>query len=132
MIKTLNQILKSEKEPFKVPSSVQDTIPIKKIWKDGTFQVGNKFSRTFRFTDVNYSVAARDDQLAMFLAYCELLIDDVLDLGVDLTLGHAEDRAVHIDILASRQLPVKAGPDLKHGSNAAVQTDHAGSRRGDP
>ena len=79
MIKTLNQILKSEKEPFKVPSSVQVTIPIKKIWKDGTFQVGNKFSRTFRFTDVNYSVAARDDQLAMFLAYCELL--NALEIG---------------------------------------------------
>lgn len=79
MIKTLNQILKSEREPFKVPSSVQDTIPIKKIWKDGTFQVGNKFSRTFRFTDVNYSVAARDDQLAMFLAYCELL--NALEIG---------------------------------------------------
>lgn len=79
MIKTLNQILKSEKEPFKVPSSVQDTIPIKKTWKDGTFQVGNKFSRTFRFTDVNYSVAARDDQLAMFLAYCELL--NALEIG---------------------------------------------------
>lgn len=79
MIKTLNQILKSEKEPFKVPSSVQETIPIKKIWKDGTFQVGNKFSRTFRFTDVNYSVAARDDQLAMFLAYCELL--NALEIG---------------------------------------------------
>lgn len=79
MIKTLNQILKSEKEPFKVPSSVQDTIPIKKIWKDGTFQVGNKLSRTFRFTDVNYSVAARDDQLAMFLAYCELL--NALEIG---------------------------------------------------
>ena len=79
MIKTLNQILKSEREPFKVPSSVQDTIPIKKIWKDGTFQVGNKFSRTFRFTDVNYSVAARDDQLAMFLAYCELL--NALEVG---------------------------------------------------
>ena len=79
MIKTLNQILKSEKEPFKVPSTVQDTIPIKKIWKDGTFQVGNKFSRTFRFTDVNYSVAARDDQLAMFLAYCELL--NALEIG---------------------------------------------------
>jgi len=79
LIKTLNQILKSEKEPFKVPSSVQDTIPIKKIWKDGTFQVGNKFSRTFRFTDVNYSVAARDDQLAMFLQYCELL--NALEIG---------------------------------------------------
>lgn len=79
MIKTLNQILKSEKEPFKVPSSVQETIPIRKIWKDGTFQVGNKFSRTFRFTDVNYSVAARDDQLAMFLQYCELL--NALEIG---------------------------------------------------
>ncbi len=74
MIKTLRNVLRADKESFKVPSSVQDTIPIKRIWPDGIFKVGsNKYSRTFRFTDINYSVASRDDQMAMFLDYCELL-----------------------------------------------------------
>ena len=79
MIKTLNQMIKSEKEPFKVPSSIQDTIPIRRIWKDGTFQVGNKFSRTYRFTDINYSVAASEDKLTMFLQYGDLL--NSLEIG---------------------------------------------------
>ena len=73
MIKTLRNVLKADKESFKVPNSVQQTIPIKRLWPDGTFQVGNKFSRTFRFTDINYSVASRDAKLAMFLQYCDLL-----------------------------------------------------------
>ena len=73
MIKTLKQVLSSDKESFKVPSSVQDTIPIKRVWPDGTFQVGNKYSKTFKFSDINYSVASKDDQMAMFLDYCELL-----------------------------------------------------------
>ena len=73
MIKTLKQVLKSDKESMKVPTSVQDTIPIKRVWPDGTFQTGSKFSKTFKFSDINYSVASKDDQMAMFLDYCELL-----------------------------------------------------------
>ena len=79
MIKTLRNVLKADKESFKVPNSVQQTIPIKRLWPDGTFQVGNKFSRTFRFTDINYSVASRDAKLAMFLQYCDLL--NALEIG---------------------------------------------------
>ena len=79
MIKTLKNVLKADKESFKVPNSVQQTIPIKRMWPDGTFQVGNKFSRTFRFTDINYSVASRDAKLAMFLQYCDLL--NALEIG---------------------------------------------------
>lgn len=73
MIKTLKNVLNSDKESLKIPKSVQDTIPIKRIWPDGTFQVGNKYSKTFLFSDINYSVASKDDQMAMFLEYCELL-----------------------------------------------------------
>ncbi len=73
MIKTLNNVIKADKEPFKVPKSVQQAIPIKRIWQDGIFQSGNKFTKTYRFSDINYSVASRDDQLQMFLGYCELL-----------------------------------------------------------
>ena len=56
LIKTLSQTLKQDKEKFKVPKSVQQAIPIRKIWPDGIFQVESKYSRTFRFTDINYSI----------------------------------------------------------------------------
>ena len=54
IIKTLLKAEKAEKEPFRVPHSVQDAIPIRRVWPDGIFQVGNRFSKTFSFTDINY------------------------------------------------------------------------------
>ena len=79
LIKTLSQTLKQDKEKFKVPRSVQQAIPIRKIWPDGIFQVESKFSRTFRFTDINYSIASKADKTEMFLDYSELL--NALDSG---------------------------------------------------
>ena len=73
MIKTLKNILHQDRDSFRVPRRVQDTIPIKRIWKDGIFLVGNKYSKTFKFTDINYSVASEADQLDMFLQYSDLL-----------------------------------------------------------
>ena len=35
MLKTLKNLLKQDKERFKVPRKVQDVIPIKRIWNDG-------------------------------------------------------------------------------------------------
>lgn len=54
-------------------------IPISCIWPDGIFKVGNKFSQTFRFSDINYQVASREDKESMFLTYSELL--NSLDSG---------------------------------------------------
>ena len=66
--------IKKEKESNKVPRSVQQAIPIKKIYEDGTFQVGwNKYSKTFRFKDINYMVAGREEQERMFLGYGSIL-----------------------------------------------------------
>ena len=48
MIKTLSQALRMDKERFKVPKSVQQAIPIQRIWPDGIFQQGTKFSKTYR------------------------------------------------------------------------------------
>ena len=45
----------------------------------GFFQVGSRFSKTFSFTDINYSIASKDDKTAMFLDYSELL--NALDSG---------------------------------------------------
>ena len=74
MIRTLNNIFKQDKEKFVVPKSVQQAIPIQMIWNDGIFKVGrNKFSRSYRFPDINYAVAGKEDKESMFLEYSELL-----------------------------------------------------------
>lgn len=52
MIKTLKNLLKQDKERYSVPRKVQDIIPIQRIWKDGIFQVGNRFSKTYKFSDI--------------------------------------------------------------------------------
>lgn len=79
MIKSLNTMLRMDKEKYEVPRSVQDMIPIRRIWPDGIFQVGNKFSKTIRFSDINYAIASKADKTEMFLDYSELL--NSLDTG---------------------------------------------------
>ena len=79
MIKTLLNTLKQDKETFEVPRSVQDAIPIRRLWPDGVFQFGSKFSKTLRFSDINYAIASKEDKTAMFLDYSELL--NALDAG---------------------------------------------------
>ena len=65
--------IKQNKEHYRVPRRVQDTIPIKRIWSDGIFLVGKKYSKSWKFTDINYLVASREDKESMFLGYSELL-----------------------------------------------------------
>lgn len=79
MMKTLSKIFKQDKEKYTVPRKVRDVIPIRKIWNDGIFIAGNKFTKTFKFTDINYFVASREDKEKMFLGYSELL--NSLDSG---------------------------------------------------
>ncbi|MGF7012324.1 type IV secretory pathway VirB4 component [Lachnospiraceae bacterium PF1-21] len=80
MIKTLSAILKQDKEKFCIPRGVQDIIPIKAIYPDGIFMIGrNKFCKSFRFEDINYAVASKEDKEGMFLEYSELL--NSLDSG---------------------------------------------------
>ena len=63
MIKTLTSLLKQDKEKFVVPKGVQDVIPVKAIYDDGIFKVGkDKYSKTYKFTDINYAVASREDK----------------------------------------------------------------------
>ena len=63
----------AERDAFSVPRSVQKSIPIKRIYKDGIFQVSGKFSKTWRFFDVNYAVASPEKQRELFMTYCSFL-----------------------------------------------------------
>lgn len=65
MIKTLSKAQKMEREKFRIPRSVQDAIPIRRIFADGIFQVGNQYSKTWSFTDINYAIASKEDKTSM-------------------------------------------------------------------
>lgn len=74
MIRTLKNVSRQERESFKVPHTVQDLIPIRTVYSDGIFQVApNKFTKSYKFEDINYAVASRPDKESMFLKYSEIL-----------------------------------------------------------
>ena len=66
-------MIKTDKEKYSVPRNVQDMVPVRRIWPDGIFLAGNKYSKSWKFSDINYVVASREDREGMFLTYSELL-----------------------------------------------------------
>ncbi|MGN1181597.1 MAG: VirB4-like conjugal transfer ATPase, partial [Faecalibacillus sp.] len=73
MIKSYEKLRKQNKEKMKVPKSAQDIIDADTIYKDGIFCCGNKYSKTYKFKDINYSIASKDEKVGLFLNYSELL-----------------------------------------------------------
>ena len=133
MIKTLRNLLKQDKERFVVPRGVQDVIPIKAIFDDGIFQVGrDKFSKTYKFSDINYAVASREDKEAMFLEYSELL--NSLDSGATTKITINNRRLNRANFEKTILLPLKGDAldeyreeynrmllDKATGANAIIQ-----------
>ena len=79
-MKTFTRLMREDRDDFSIPRSVQDIIPISRIWEDGIFLVGkNKYSKCFSFSDVNYAVASREDKEDIFLKYGDLL--NSFDIG---------------------------------------------------
>ena len=63
---------KKERAMVRLPKTAQQSIPIQRIHRDGIWEVGGKYSRTWRFTDINYSVADEEDKRDMLILYCAL------------------------------------------------------------
>ena len=106
MIKTLRNIGKQDKEKFVVPKGVQDVIPVTAIYDDGIFRIGkDKFSKSFKFTDINYAVASREDKEEMFLEYSELL--NSFDSGATTKITINNRRLNRLDFEKSILIPFK-------------------------
>lgn len=105
IIKTLSKATKAERDKFRIPRSVQDAIPIRRIWSDGIFQVGPQFSKTFSFTDINYQIAGKEDKTAMFLDYSELL--NALDSGASAKITINNRRLNKAEFEAALLLPMR-------------------------
>lgn len=80
------------------------------LYDDGIFQVGkDKFSKTFKFSDINYAVASREDKEAMFLEYSELL--NSLDSGATTKITINNRRLNWLDFERTILIP-KTGDEL--------------------
>ena len=85
--------LKKADEPlYKTPKSIQQTIEINKIAENGIFEVGkgkagmNRFSKCYRFQDVNYITMDEKEQEGIFERYCKFL--NSLDVCFKITINN--------------------------------------------
>ena len=60
-------------ESFRAPRSVQESIPVRKIYRDGVWLCGGRYSKMWRFQDVNYAVASEADQAEILMRYCSVI-----------------------------------------------------------
>ena len=69
----LRKTKRVKKPKRKIPKTVQQSIPVDVIYKDGIIQSGKTFSKMWRFSDINYEVASNAEQEEMFLAHSAIL-----------------------------------------------------------
>lgn len=73
MIKSFSKLKKQNKEEFRIPKTTQDMIPIDTVYKDGIFKIGNRYTKSYRFLDINYAIASKEEKTGLFLDYGDLL-----------------------------------------------------------
>ena len=96
MMKSIRKHLADEKEAYRIPRCVRDLIPIHCLWKDGIFRTGQKYSKTYCFTDINYQVAALDDKKDMFFSYSAIL--NSMDSGATYKITENKRHMTECDI----------------------------------
>ena len=80
MPKLFANLFNKEKDTYPIPKTVQQSIPIDCIASDGIWHCSNRYTKTYRFSDINYRVAGREEQEEMFLEYCSAL--NLLEVGM--------------------------------------------------
>lgn len=80
--------LKKASEPlYKTPKSIQETIEIMKVAENGIFEVAkNRFSKCYRFQDINYTTTNEVEQIDIFERYCKFL--NSLDVSFKITINN--------------------------------------------
>jgi len=73
MIKSFSKLKKQNKEEFRIPKTTQDTISVDTVYKDGIFKIGNRYTKSYRFLDINYAIASKEEKIGLFLDYGDLL-----------------------------------------------------------
>ena len=81
------QLKKADEPLYKTPKSIQETIEIMKVAENGIFEVAkNKYSKSYRFGDINYTTTSDGEQESIALLYCKLL--NSMDCSFKITLNN--------------------------------------------
>ena len=79
-----------------VPKTVQKTLPYQRVCDDYIFKVDdNRYSKTYKFEDINYQIAKQDEQESIFLGYCSVL--NSFDTNADIQITVHNNRVNRAD-----------------------------------
>lgn len=80
---------KKKNDLLHIPKTVQDSIPYIAVYKNGVIEVKERvFSKTYKFEDTNFKLAADEEQDKIFLAYGDLLNSFNSDVKVQITINN--------------------------------------------
>ncbi|MDF2908687.1 MAG: hypothetical protein K0R34_4008, partial [Herbinix sp.] len=83
----LKEIKKAGEPIYKAPKSIQDTIEIIAVAENGIFEVArNRYSKCYRFEDINYTTAREDEQESIMELYCKFL--NSIDFNFKITMNN--------------------------------------------
>ena len=86
-LKKQNAKKKKKLKKEAAPHSAQNTLNYKYMFDDGVCQVSdNLFSKTLKFSDINYRVAQQEEQIEIFSSYCEILNYFDPDINVQISV----------------------------------------------
>lgn len=81
------ELKKASEHLYKAPKSIQETIEIMKVAENGIFEVArNRFSKCYRFQDINYTTTNEIEQIDIFERYCKFL--NSLDVSFKITINN--------------------------------------------
>ena len=102
MIEKKNLKKKKRAKAEAAPKTCQDTLHYKYMFENGICQVGDTFfSKTLKFSDINYQVAQRDEQIDIFSRYCEILNYFSPEINVQITV---HNRRIDIEDFKQKML----------------------------
>lgn len=103
---------KAVKKKRSVPRTTQKTLPYKCVCDNFLMKVDdNKYSKTYVFEDVNYSIAKQEEQESIFLGYCSVL--NSFDTSADIQVTVHNNR-VNKDEFNKMVLLQHKGNDYDH------------------
>lgn len=58
---------------LKVPKTAHDVIPLETLYPSGMGQRGNRYSMTYKFSDINYQTASEEEKESLFMQYANTI-----------------------------------------------------------
>ncbi len=104
--KQIEAIIAKHKQKDKKKMSAQDSIPFQRMYPDGICRVSdNYYTKTIRFSDINYQLNTNEDKSAIFDGWCDFL--NYFDSSIRLQLSFINRAANRDSYQRSVEIPLQ-------------------------